>query len=413
MRVYTRACAGKIWLNTWLEVVGINRAITVIVLVLLMCGTIIPRTEAKDLDEMISFSLSYELPDINGSGDAIISLAVHIEEGFPLSGKHFAIEQLLLVFKQLWGEEEIHENVVANLYSQQIPTELQATARSFNGTELILLIFESFGDVEDKGLLYFDGAVDLVYAETIPYYPDIQLTEFAEPMAMMKKGLVNFVLDMESDKKCSERVVNGNLVNISAAVLSYRSEYLVFPLDLGELEVTGHLLINPFNPYNGLPVRSITDDLSIRPGDIRYEYSGPDQVSVMSYLADGSSLRRGINLYSGNDFDRLFRLTDGLSEEDRQVAMYVFQLSHVIDEYYYEYNSIPDKVPQIESKQFASVSFINPFTYEPVKQLVNLLDKSEGDYFYYKTGENQYTLTGYGHNLEEIIKIQRRLGEQE
>ena len=376
-------------------------------------GILIPRTEAKDLDEMISFSLSYELPETEGSGDAIISLAVYIDAGFPLSGKYFAVEQLLLVFKQIWGEEETHENVVVNLYSQQIPAELQTTVRSFNGTEMLLMIFDSFGDVEDRGLLYFNEPVDLIYAETVPYYPDIQLSEFAQPTAMMNKGLVNFVLDTDSGEKESERITNGNLVNISASVLSYRSEYLVFPLDLGELEVTGHLLINPFNPYSGLPVRSITDDLSIRPGDIRYEYSGPDQVSVLSYLADGSSLRRGINLYSGNDFDKLFRLTDGLSDEDRQVALYVFQLSHVVNEYYHEYNSIPDKVPQIESKQFASVSFINPFTGEPVKQLVNLLDKSEGDYFYYKTGEDQYTLTGYGRNLEEIIKIQRRLGEEE
>ena len=394
------------------EVVGIRHAILIFVFSMLFSGAGTINSEAQDLDDMISFSLRYELPEGDESGDAIISLAVHLEEGFPLSGKRFVIEQCLLVFKQLWAEEKAHENVISNLYTQQIPAELQQTVLSFKGTNLLIMIFDNFEAVEDSGLVYFDESTDIIYAETVPYYPDVPLTQFAEPYSMMNKGLVKFVLDMAYDEDECERIINGNLINISAAILSYRSEYLVFPLDLGELEVTGHLLINTFNPYSGLPVRSITDDLSIRPGDIRYEYSGPDQVSVMSYLSDGSVLTRGINLYSGNDFDRLFKLTGGLSEEDRLIAIYIFQLSHVIDEYYNEFNILPDKVPQVESRQFASVSFLNPYIGEPVKQLVNLLEKSDGDYFYFKTGEGQYTLTGYGADLREIIKIQRRLGEQ-
>jgi hypothetical protein len=359
---------------------------------------------------MISFSLDYELPPGEGLGDAIISLAVHIDEGFPLSGKRYAVEQLLVIYKQIWEEGEEHDNALRSLFTQQIPLEVQPTLRSFDGTELLLMIIDAFSAVEDKGLLYFDKPADLVYAESLPYYPDLPLEQMADSIAMVNRGSIDFVLGTIYDDEECKLIIKGNLINISAAILSYRSEYLVFPLDLGELEVSGHLLVNIFNPYTGLPVKNIIDDLSVRPGDIRYEYSGPDQAGVLSYLADGSVERRAIDLYSGDDFDMLYRLTAELGAEDRHVCIYIFQLSHVINEYYHAYGILPDKVPQIESKLFASVSFMNPFTREPVKQVLNPLEKSRGDYFYYKAADDQYILIGYGKDLQEAIKIHRRLG---
>jgi hypothetical protein len=88
---------------------------------------------------MISFSLDYELPPGEGLGDAIISLAVHIDEGFPLSGKRYAVEQLLVIYKQIWEEGEEHDNALRSLFTQQIPLEVQPTLRSFDGTELLLM----------------------------------------------------------------------------------------------------------------------------------------------------------------------------------------------------------------------------------------------------------------------------------
>jgi hypothetical protein len=124
----------------------------------------------------------------------------------------------------------------------------------------------------------------------------LPLEQMADSIAMVNRGSIDFVLGTIYDDEECKLIIKGNLINISAAILSYRSEYLVFPLDLGELEVSGHLLVNIFNPYTGLPVKNIIDDLSVRPGDIRYEYSGPDQAGVLSYLADGSVERRAIDL---------------------------------------------------------------------------------------------------------------------
>ncbi len=383
-----------------------------IIIIAIFCFIIALPSYSQDYDDMIEFSLEYELPRGEGPGDAIISLAVHIDEGYPLSGKRFATEQLLIIYKQLWAEEPGHEDALQSLFEEQIPPELKETLKSFDGAELLLMMVDAFEKVEDAGMLYFDEPVDIVYAETLPYYPGQNSRQTADASgAAQQKGMVNFVLDTLSDEDEARTVINGNLINISAAILSYRSEYLVFPLDLGELEARGHLLVNLTNPYSGLPVRNIADDVSIRPGDIRYDYSGPDRVGVMSYLADGSNVRRAINLYSSGEFDQLYKMTPWKDELDRRVCIYVFQLSHIINEYYHTYGILPDKVPQIESKMFASVGFLNPFTNEPVKQVVSPLDKTEGDYFYYKTSDSQYVLIGYGKGLAEAIKIQRRLEE--
>jgi len=373
-----------------------------------MTGTAI--SQAQDLDELMTFSLNYKLPADSSSGDCIVSVAIHFDKGFPLNGKRFAIDQLLQIYRELWGEKAEHTDVTKSLIPENIPAEIRPILGSFDGSELVMMVFDAFSSIENKGILYFDKPVDLIYAESIPFYPDIPLKSLNKNAGNGQQGTVEFVLDkIYNDEEC-KRIINGNLINISAAILSYRSEFLTFPLDLSELEVTGHLLVNLFNPYTGLPVRSITDDLSIRPGDISYNYSGPSHASIVSYLADGSTVKRDINLSSAPDFNLLLKETQGLSESDRRVCIYTFQLSHIIDEYYYANSTLPEKVPQIESNLFASVSFLNPFTMEPVKQIANPLEKCQGDYFYYKTANNQYLLIGYSEKLDEILNIQRKLG---
>jgi hypothetical protein len=377
----------------------------------LTTGTVI--SQAQDLDELITFSLNYKLPANSGPGDCIISVAIHIDKGFPLNGKRFVIDQLLQIYRELWGEEGKHSDVTVSLLPENIPPEIKPALASFDGSELVMLVFETFSSIENKGILYFDKPVDIIYAESLPFYPDVPVENLAKFRGNGHEGTVEFVLDKIYNEEECKRIINGNLINISTAILSYRSEFLTFPLDLSELEVTGHLLVNLINPYSGLPVRSVSDDLSMRPGDIRYNYSGPDHVSIVSFLADGSTVKRDINVSSNPDFNLLLQKTHGLSENDRRVCIYTFQLSHIINEYYYANKTLPEKVPQIESNLFASVSFLNPFTMEPVKQIVNPLEKSEGDYFYYKTANDQYLLVGYGENLNEILNIQRMLGGKE
>ncbi len=380
-------------------------------MLILLLSITATQVTAQEPDDLITFTLSYDLPEETSSGDCIVSVAIHIDKGFPLSGKRFAVEQLLIIYRELWGEEDGHTDVTQSVVPSKIPQQINTVLGSFDGAELVMMLFDAFNSVEDQGVLYFDEPVDLVYAETLPFYPDIPMEMLNKELGNGQGGKVEFVLDKIYDDEDSKRIINGNLVNISAAILSYRSEHLVFPLDLGEVEITGHLLVNLFNPYSGLPVRSISDDLSVRPGDVRYDYYGPDKVSIVSFLADGTPVKRDISLYSSSEFNTLFKKTTGLSEEDRRVCIYTFQLAHIINEFYHSEGYLPDKVPQIESKLFATVSFLNPYTREPVKQIMNPLEKREGDYFYYKTGESQYLLVGYGYNLHEVMKIQRDLSE--
>jgi hypothetical protein len=360
---------------------------------------------AQTWEEGFPVEVSFQELEGADSDLASVTLSMLITSGTPLIARDAAMDSALSALHDLWNVESIHEDIRGFL-DPAVPVDVQAAVSRVNGSDFVTAIVDAFSTIENDGFSRFQADTSVRATERIEVEGrSVPLNEeYPDPPRFYAwvVGGENPSGDMAHD-----RWVIASLVNYSASILSFRSETGRFPSSFAELRETNHLLIEPLNPYNGQPVEEVMDP---SPGDITYQVSGGNTVLLLAYIEISGQInviRREISVPSGASYDLLYRHTAGMSESDKKVARYVFQIAQILNEYYYENQDLPYNIPQCEAEGFGYVSFPNPYTYGDAQQADSLADIQPGDYTYHRISESAYFLVGYGGASQAILSISK------
>jgi hypothetical protein len=354
------------------------------------------------------FTVSIAFKELTGTeaGSADVALIMVLPAGTPLLSKENAVGNALAALKDVWNIESVHEDVLGFL-GPQIPMDVQRIVSQVDGSSFVMAIIDAFDAVQNAGFSRFQSDTQVSATETF----QVTGNRVSSPTYADAPRTFEWLIGGNPlvENMHHENWVIASLINYSAAVLSFRSELGRFPRSLTELRETGHLFIEPLNPYTGEQVKEVSDP---NPGDITYNYISNDSVELMTYVRYGEEIevvRREINLYASRSFDLLYRQTAGLSEQEKQVARYTFQISQILNEYYAQYHDLPYSVPQCETEGFAYVSFPNPFSGTDAHQAESLGRIQPGDYTYHRVSLTSYFLAAYGESGDPILSISKDL----
>ncbi|MFH1675690.1 MAG: hypothetical protein ABIC40_01610 [bacterium] len=351
--------------------------------------------------------ISYSELTGKDSGYAEVCLTMTIPIGTQLIAREAATAKALSVLQEIWGGSGGHEDVLG-FTELTIPADVRRNISSLDGASFILAIIDAFGAIEDAGFSRFQSDVEITSSERVK-----AVTRSGEAVYGDAPRSFTWSFDpgLGEGDSGHENWIIASLVNYSAAVLSFRSELGRFPGSLAELRETHHLLIEPLNPYTSNPVKQVDGP---SPGNIKYQYDDDNRVVLYTYIqVDDKTdvVRREINLYStSGSFDLLYRQTAGMTEKDKQVARYIFQISQILNEYYYENLDLPYGIPQIEAEAFAYVSFPNPYAMRDVQQADSLAQILPGDYTYHRVSATSYYIVGYGSTGQPVLSVSKNFG---
>ena len=252
------------------------------------------------VDSASGFDIWVTVEELTGqeSGYASVKLTLDIPAGTPLLARESAIDSAMAALRDIWNVRSFHQDVRGFLGSE-IPYDIQQSVSTISGTSFILAITDAFNAVEDAGYSRFQCDVSISIAEkiTLPYPSTTPTARTPYPDAPRNfQWIVSGPSAM--NPRNSETWVIASLVNFSASVLSFRSEFGRFPSSLAELDERGHLLIEPINPYTNIPVQQANTAV---PGDINYEYIDANTVSLITYIVVNGQLDVVIATFTIND----------------------------------------------------------------------------------------------------------------
>jgi len=377
-----------------------------LVILLLLSILVIVPARSQDWGESYSIRVTYSELTGADSGKAEVTLSITIPAGTPLLGRDNAIGSALSALHAIWAIDSVYESA-SGLLGPVIPMDVQYTVADIYGSEFIIKLVDAFNAVEDAGFSRFQEDAYIVSTEIIDI-PGIPASSDYPDAPRYFAWVVG--PDSSREDEGFRNWVIASLINYSASILSFRSEYRRFPNSFAEMRETGHILIEPLNPYTGMPVQQVDD---FNPGDLTYEVIDNDRVMLLTYIDTGGQsdvVTREINVASSGAYDLLYRQTAGLSDQDKMVARYVFQLSLILNEYYFENLDLPFRIPQCETEGFAYVSFRNPYTSRDAAQSDSLAATREGDYTYHRISSSAYFIVGYGANGEAILSVSKDFG---
>ena len=368
-------------------------------LTVLITGTVTLPVYSSEWEDGFPLQVTYE--ELEGN-NVDVTLTMVLPTGTPLLAREAAISSFLSALQDIWNIESVHEDVRGFL-GPVVPVDVQNVVSHVNGTSFVTAMMDAFEAVSDAGFSRFQEDTEISVTETV-VAPVRALSNSYPDAPRFFAWIVGEGWTEAGDH--SESWVIASLINYSAAVLSFRSEFGRFPTELTELREMGHLLIEPLNPYTGEPVATVNH---MSPGDISYELNDSSNVSLMTYLKTGAQteiVRRQISVPASGSYDLLYRQLAGLSESDKKVARYTFQLAQILNEYYYQYTDLPYRIPQCEAEGFAYVSFVNPYTGMDA-QVANNFSPESGDYYYQRITSDEYFLVGYGANGKDVIMFNK------
>ena len=364
---------------------------------------------SQDWEEGFPVRITYQELGGEELGYADITLVMSLASGTPLLGRGSAINSALTALHDIWNLESVNENI-RGIMGPVVPVDVQHAVSEISGADFIMAIIDAFDTVANGGFSRFQIDTPVRSTERIPIIlePETSLATYPDApqfFAWVVGGV------WEASTTGHENWVIAAVVNYTASILSFRSELGRFPRSFAELMETNHVLIEPLNPYTAGPIRNVTDPT---PGDITYEYIAADRVMLYAYIEVAGTIdvvRREINVVQQGEYDLLYRETAGLSEEDKQVARYTFQIAQILNEYYLQYLELPSSVPQCEAEGFAYVSFPNPFSGHDTQQAGTLFNSLAGSYSYHRISDSEYFLIGFGHSGVPVLQVNKNFNQ--
>lgn len=364
---------------------------------------------AQDIDRGFPIRVTYQELGGQDYGDAIVTLTMTLPADTPLLARETVVSNALSVLHDIWSNESVVEDV-PDFMGPVIPIDVQYNVAKISGTEFVISVIDAFETVADAGFSRFQVDTLISASEQVSATRQRALAQEYPDAPRYFAWVIGE--GWPAGDVALENWVIATMVNYSAALLSYRSELSRFPDSLAALRESSHLIIQPINPYSSGPVAEVN---SPSPGDITFEYIDNNTVVLMTYIRAETQVdvvRREISVPDSSAYDLLYRQTAGLSENDRQVARYVFQISLILNEYYNEHGDLPYRVPQCEAEGFAYVSFRNPYSNHDAQQADSLANIQPGDYIYHRISDTAYYLVGYGANGERVLSVSKNFSRE-
>jgi hypothetical protein len=365
---------------------------------------------ASEWEGRFTVSVAYQELSGKDEGSADVTLIMVLPAGTPLLGRENAVKSALAGLRDLWSIESVHEEVLGFL-GPQIPMDVQRVVAKVEGSGFVMAVIQAFDDVENAGYSRLQSDLAVSATERIQLAPAAAMSARGEYPDAPRQ--FQWVIGGTPGSRGDDNWVIASLINYSAAVLSFRSEMGRFPRSFAELKESGHVFIEPLNPYTGEPVREVADN---SPGNFTYQFIDDNRVVLYTFIKFGDTVdvvRREINLYPTESFDLLYRTEAGLSDDEKTVARYVFQISMILNEYFTERGELPYSIPQCEAEGFAYVSLPNPYTGRDAQQADSLAAPTPGDFAYHRISSTAYFLVGYGEGGRTILSISRAFGTAE
>jgi hypothetical protein len=357
---------------------------------------------AREWEGRFTVSVAYRELSGSDAGFADVTLVMVLPAGTPLLGREGAVKSALAALKDIWNVESVHEEVLGFL-GPQIPVDIQDVVAEVDGSGFVMAVIQAFDDVENTGYSRLQSDLAISATERIQITSHVSSSALSEYPDAPRQ--FQWVIGGAPGSRGDDNWVIASLINYSAAVLSYRSEMGRFPHSFAELRESGHVFIEPLNPYTGEPVREVTDN---SPGNLTYQFIDDNRVVLYTFTKLGDKVevaRREINMYQWESFDLLYRTEAGLSDDEKTVARYVFQISMILNEYFAKRKELPYSIPQCESEGFAYVSFPNPYSGRDAQQADSLAAPTPGDFAYHRISSTAYFLVGYGEGGRTILSI--------
>lgn len=206
------------------------------------------------------------------------------------------------------------------------------------------------------------------------------------------------------------QLLDMNSRNVIASLLSYRSEKGELPADLESLASAGHILLSLRDPMtNGV----WTPTNSLQPGGLVYVRANasigkvtvrPPLGAIRNLTVETAPIREGVSATG--------LLGEGqFSPEEQHTRRAVFQIAKLLELFYNQYGYLPSSVAQLELLGFAHVGFPNLLQGRIATGINSPLERSAGDYFYFKSATNEFLLIGYGLEGKRIITVRQPLAQ--
>jgi hypothetical protein len=371
-----------------------------------MLLTLMPALRAADWEGGFTVSVSYSELTGKDQGASDVTMTMIIPSNTPLLGKQAAISSALAALKDIWNTKSVHEDVIGFL-GPQIPIEVQKVVGQLNGSQFLMEIIHAFDTVENAGYSRFQADISVSATERLTIASKTLQSEYPDAPRTYTWIIGGGSVTPDNSR---DHWVLATLVNYSAALLSFRSELGRFPRSIAELRESGHLFIEPLNPYSGRTIKEVPVGRNSA-GDISYQYLNDNRAILFTYMDLGIRIeteRREFNLPVSYDY--LYRQTAGLTDDEKQVARYMFQMSQILSDYYAQHKDLPYSVPQCETEGFAYVSFPNPYTHRDAAQADSLSAMQPGDYTYHRISASSYFIVGYGEDGHRVVSISRDFG---
>jgi hypothetical protein len=351
----------------------------------------------------VSVDMEIKIERDCADSEAECIIRVNIPAGTTVGTLPDVIAQLQELYKDLWtGKKSLpvdsrsQGGTMENFGDEPGPEAVL-------GVDAIMEVMRAFHQVEEKGLSSFPESTTIISKEKFPLTIECLLTGNANDQNQKVKKF-----EQDNLLKFKREKLEQNLNYFAVTLVSFRSENNRFPVDLNELFQSGHVLIPLVNPFTNSRIDPKQGNIT---GNIIYSRPSDDHYLLTVFDTAKVPIRRELIVGKSTQIKGLLSYRTFASDptpfnsKERTVRIYTTQTSYLLNSFYEKNHYLPDNIPHIESQGFSYVNFINPFTGKPAKPSNNIKSGNPGDYSYWRTGDSEYLLIGYGTGGRKIIEI--------
>ncbi|MBU1024257.1 hypothetical protein KKB99_08255, partial [bacterium] len=241
------------------------------------------------------------VPEINiqsecDQSEAELIIRISIAKGTSIDTQAELVGRLLSFYKGFWkGTDPIIDRIRKSQKNKQ-EYDLGNSADAVLGVDAIMSLSGAYMDVMERGLIFFPDDVVVISRERFPLIFDCLINNGKQDNNPEEPKVR--VAQYSDVNRCQleRRQIDRNLNNLAVALVSFRSEFSRFPVDLRELRQSGHLLISVKNPFTNTAL-NFTGETG--PGTINY--SRPSEGRFILTVYDECSMPIRREFYAGPD----------------------------------------------------------------------------------------------------------------
>jgi hypothetical protein len=359
--------------------------------------------------EMVKLDTEIRIDQNCDESEAELQIRVTIPVGTPLEAQADIIDQLMAFYKSLWtGKNPVLKAIIPQ-DRMSSATDMVRSSQAISGVDTILSVNRAFRQVEERGYVSFPEELTLISSEKFPL--QIKCLLNSDSGKTVEDPRVQEYSDLNKSAYKRKQLTK-NLNNVAVALVSFRSEFSRFPVDLTELKHSGHLQISIINPYKNEVLKF---DGETGSGTISYSRPSEGRFALTSYDYNNNPVKRELIVGPDNSVRGVLSIkkpaeegSASFTKQEQTVRINIFQIGQLLNSFYETYHYLPKSISHIEAQGFGSVNFKNPFTNVPIDPSMKIDAGKPGQYSYWVIGEGEYLLVGFGQNGRKVIEIHRK-----